>query len=368
MKKALFITTISIKKINSGGKVYTKSIIDLCKNNGYEVDLIHFSSINNPEESTNYVFHRLNIFDFLNLRPVPHLNYYYRKKMLRLINYLLDKNNYELLVFDHLQMGQYINMINKKYIEKSILILHNVESELVKTTFKNRLIKPIMKLYSKIYLKLEMNIINSFDRIYAISSDDIRFYNSNGIRKKIKQLITLRNVEKSKTNLNFVNQNDLNLLFIGNYNWYPNVEAALFLINFLKIFPVISNKNVVLNLVGINLPNFLINLCKQNQNCNYLGFVENLEDVYKNNDLFINAIFSGSGVNIKLIESIEYGIPVISTEFGMRGLDFLKDISKFFFSDSDLVTVINDLLSTKSRVKYVNLQYEMLRKHSLINI
>ncbi|MBU0648046.1 glycosyltransferase, partial [Patescibacteria group bacterium] len=47
-------------------------------------------------------------------------------------------------------------------------------------------------------------------------------------------------------------------------------------------------------------------------------------EVYRQAALAINPMFSGSGTNVKVIEYAGVGLPVVSTEFGMRGLDPLK--------------------------------------------
>ena len=44
----------------------------------------------------------------------------------------------------------------------------------------------------------------------------------------------------------------------------------------------------------------------------------------KTSDYAINPMFSGAGTNLKILEYFAAGLPVITTEFGTRGLDNTK--------------------------------------------
>jgi len=50
------------------------------------------------------------------------------------------------------------------------------------------------------------------------------------------------------------------------------------------------------------------------------GFVERLSDVWADNHISVCPIDQGSGVNVKLVESLVNGMPVLTTTFGLRGL------------------------------------------------
>lgn len=55
----------------------------------------------------------------------------------------------------------------------------------------------------------------------------------------------------------------------------------------------------------------------------FFGEVGDLEDLYSANRVFINPVFSGSGVNMKVGPPASRGIPVVTTSTGSRGLDHL---------------------------------------------
>lgn len=55
----------------------------------------------------------------------------------------------------------------------------------------------------------------------------------------------------------------------------------------------------------------------------FRGEVAHPDEVYRRTRVFINPIFSGSGVNMKLGGPAQRGIPIVTTSFGVRGLDSL---------------------------------------------
>jgi len=52
-----------------------------------------------------------------------------------------------------------------------------------------------------------------------------------------------------------------------------------------------------------------------------LGFIDNLEDFYHSIDLIINPLVLGTGLKIKTIEALAYGVPIISTDIGFEGIE-----------------------------------------------
>lgn len=60
-------------------------------------------------------------------------------------------------------------------------------------------------------------------------------------------------------------------------------------------------------------------------NVHLAGFVDDLNAYLSAGDVYLNPIVSGSGTNIKLFDYFAREKPVVSTPFGMRGLDFADD-------------------------------------------
>ncbi len=111
--------------------------------------------------------------------------------------------------------------------------------------------------------------------------------------------------------------NRLTAFFIG-ANYPPNIEAVNYIVNHLankcpQIDFFIAG-GCCLPFSNLDLPNVML-----------LGKVNNRKklDLFATVDIAVNPIISGAGVNIKTLEFLSAGIPLFSTEFGVRGLELL---------------------------------------------
>src|SRR3990167_8000677 len=116
--------------------------------------------------------------------------------------------------------------------------------------------------------------------------------------------------------------NQPKLLFMGNFYWLQNVEAAEYLIN--KIFPQIKKQvpDISLIIAGQNTTN-KIKIEKTNQ----IAIINIAPDdtatvkkLYSEATLFVSPIFGPGGTRLKILAAMASGLPVISTLIGIEGL------------------------------------------------
>jgi glycosyltransferase involved in cell wall biosynthesis len=126
------------------------------------------------------------------------------------------------------------------------------------------------------------------------------------------------------------------LLFLGSYNYKPNIDAAEFLIR--KIWPLIHREspNATLIVAG-SPPDKIPSYSSGMPGVRFTGFVEDLDDLYRQSRVVCAPILSGSGTRVKIIEAAAYGKPIVSTRIGAEGIEmnngneiFLRDNPKAF--------------------------------------
>ena len=113
------------------------------------------------------------------------------------------------------------------------------------------------------------------------------------------------------------------LLFVGNFYWLQNVEAAKYLLQ--QIFPLLikSIPNATLTIAGQNVIQKLgkcqnkyikiINISVDNQ--------ELVKKLYKQSTVFIAPIFGPGGTRLKILAAMAAGLPVVATRTGLAGLE-----------------------------------------------
>jgi glycosyltransferase involved in cell wall biosynthesis len=122
------------------------------------------------------------------------------------------------------------------------------------------------------------------------------------------------------TSSHLINAKYPSVLFVANFAYEPNVDAALF---FSKIiFPLILKDvpNARLYLVG-NAPPQEIKALIVNKQIVVTGFVNSLSPYYKAADIVICPLRIGGGIKVKILEALNAGKAIVSTSVGAQGLD-----------------------------------------------
>jgi glycosyltransferase involved in cell wall biosynthesis len=124
------------------------------------------------------------------------------------------------------------------------------------------------------------------------------------------------------------------IIFIGSWH-QPNIDAVKFIINAAKKLP--KYKFIVLGSVGNY---FINNKVYYPENLGFAGIIDDSEkQLYLSSaDLAINPMASGSGTNLKMLDYMAAGVPVLSTFVGARGLRLVNERNS---TNSDFIELAN---------------------------
>ena len=108
------------------------------------------------------------------------------------------------------------------------------------------------------------------------------------------------------------------ILFVGNFKWLQNREAAKELIH--NIWPLIQQQipAAQLLIVGHDPSPDILKLKSKN-----VQIAESMKDIrvaYRQSDVLLAPIFGPGGTRYKILESMATGLPVITTPQGIEGL------------------------------------------------
>lgn len=116
-----------------------------------------------------------------------------------------------------------------------------------------------------------------------------------------------------------------NLLAISYWKWKPNLDGLDW---FLKnVWPELVKKqpSITFDIIGEGLSEKF----KQEFNdprINFLGFVDSLESYRQSATIFVAPLFSGSGMKLKIVEALAYGLPIITTKIGAEGISIENEM------------------------------------------
>ncbi|RLD22235.1 MAG: hypothetical protein DRI69_01735 [Bacteroidetes bacterium] len=101
------------------------------------------------------------------------------------------------------------------------------------------------------------------------------------------------------------------VLFVGNMGYLPNVEAAEFLVK--HVMPVVwqQHPQATVCLAGARPSRRVRQLACQN--VHVTGWVDDIRDSYAQSDIFVAPMFSGMGLQNKILEAMAMAMPCVTT-------------------------------------------------------
>jgi glycosyltransferase involved in cell wall biosynthesis len=317
---------------------YSQFSKDLCKKWGVNVR-IHFLPIKNEPQKTFFEEY---------IRPIYSYKFHgiFSPASDEVLRNGIDKliNNETRLIVAH-RLNSFFPIFGLHTTVPVILDLDDIEH---KKLFRDLNQMPFW--WSKLFLYLqifsvlvgERRSINRSVTTFICSNGDLNYLSWIASRKKIQILPNSINLPDNISSRNKENV----ILFVGSYSYNPNIDAAEILIK--NIFPKVKQKisNCELWLVGNKIER-LIHYNDPTPGVKYLGFIDDLKQVYNDASIVCCPIRSGGGTRIKILEAAAFGLPVVSTSIGAEGLDFVNGFDIVIAdSDDDLVASCINLLES----------------------
>lgn len=235
------------------------------------------------------------------------------------------------IVVDHYEMFQYVP---KDFVGKVIFHSHNAEfmlwermSDLESNIFK----KAILKAESFRVKKLEKSIIDRSDIIFA-SPYDISVYKEIGIQSlNYATTYHLGNDDLLEKKAIQFEETEKSLVFVGTLSWEPNVQGLIWFMD--EVFPRLKHlqPEAKVYIVGGKIDQRLLDH-KNHKDIVFTGFVDDLEGIYQKARISVIPLRFGSGMKVKVLESMYRGIPMVSTSIGVEGIE-LMDGENVFVED-----------------------------------
>lgn len=156
----------------------------------------------------------------------------------------------------------------------------------------------------------EIERIKYFDEVFCISNDERIFYEKITRREMhfLPHLLPndLKKVEKR------VSERKWDVFFIGFDNPF-NVEGLNWFLD--EVYPLL-NKNIKILLVGSATKKIKLKY----SNVDIIPFAPDLDEIFEDVKISICPMFRGTGMKVKVVESMAKGLPIVCNERGVDGL------------------------------------------------
>ena len=139
------------------------------------------------------------------------------------------------------------------------------------------------------------------------------------------------------------------LVFVGNYTYPPNLDAADYLAH--QIAPILAKSlpRALIYLVG---PPPAAGFGDLPPNVKAVGYVEDVREYYSAADIFTSPLRLGAGVKNKILEAAAMECPIVATSVSMEGLAFIEGLHyRQAETPSDFVDGIREVLADDGIVR-----------------
>ena len=264
---------------------------------------------------------------------------------------LMHKHRPDVVVVDGLFGLAYAEIIKNAFDVPLVYRSHNVEHRIwedLADKEKNPFKKTTLAILADRLRREEYDMMRFTDGVFFISSDDEAWFLESGFRKPHEVLFPwFEKVFFERTFPTPSLDGGLKLFHIGAMDWAPNVEAVTRFAD--KVWPKIREAygdKVTFHAAGRHMPDSLLQ--KKVEGIRFSGAVPDFMGFAAQHHLMTVPLLSGSGIRMKIAEAMVSGIPVITTEAGIRGIPAKKN-TDYLQADSpkDWVKRIGDILSGK---------------------
>jgi glycosyltransferase involved in cell wall biosynthesis len=322
--KILYLTTVLPSKKTTGGEIASQSFIDALQDNGHKILVLGyqrpgsiFKAKNNqiPIAQRHIETEKSRLYPMLwmSLGLLKNLPYssakYYSQKYINQLKTILKQENFDIFIIDHAQMGWLVPFVNNK--AKIIFIAHNIEHEIYLAQLKNSQSQISQHIYQRetdLIKDMEDNLAKITTQVWTFTEDDASYFlNLNKATKSFHLPSSLKISSHQPTIKNF----DIGI--IGSWTWKAN---KLGLNWFLEKVYLHLPTNLSIHIAGLGAEW----LRGKYPNINYCGFVPSVQTFMAQAKVLAIPSISGGGVQIKTLDAIASGSPLVATPTALRGI------------------------------------------------
>ncbi|MBL8005873.1 MAG: glycosyltransferase [Candidatus Kapabacteria bacterium] len=246
---------------------------------------------------------------------------------------VMIEENIQIIHVDHSAMMPLALELQAKFPCKIGYRLHNIEwllwhryaESIPEREFKRRFLFNQAKLLKK----AEKSFIEKADILFPISTVDLQHANELSHAKKAVVVSAGVMIDYWKTSKKIVKKPTI--VLATTYDWIPNRDGLEWFLK--EVFPLIVTKipTIQFQLIGKNAEKH----CTSTQNIEVIGYVDDVRSYIQSASVSICPLFVGSGIRIKILESLAAGTVVVSTSVGAEGIEATEQDGLFVTDEAN---------------------------------
>ncbi len=163
--------------------------------------------------------------------------------------------------------------------------------------------------------------------------------------------------------------NNRDIIYYGAMNRVENSSSALWFVD--NVMPNLNDCKIRFIVIGNKPPKELLD--RQNEKVVVTGFVDDPATLFENSMCLVAPLLLGAGVKVKIIEALSAGIPVLTNDIGIEGIDARDGIEYFrCVTAKDYETIIRKMINgeidlsqiTKNAIEMIERSYDLKKSFS----
>lgn len=237
--------------------------------------------------------------------------YFYDKNIKKQINDIIDSEKPDHIYTQLARMAEYAR---HKKLPKTLDFMDAFSKGAERRAISsNNWVRPFWQLEARKMAEYEASIALDFDRLTIISEQDrdTLVLNNKTCVKIVPNGVDINYFKKTLPPQYPTPTEHFDIAFIGNLGYYPNVEAAKYLVK--RIFPLVLKElpNVKILLSGARPTHEILNL--RSKNVTVKGWIEDIREAYNQATILAAPLFNGSGQQNKILEAMAMEVPCVTT-------------------------------------------------------
>ena len=263
----------------------------------------------------------------------------YDKAIEEALSRTLKERHFDSIIAEYSMMGQYIEA-NRSLIPAdtgAIISVHECYTKAFELRAKKG--EDISEDTIKELFNYEFKMYDTADKILTLTREDADILINYAPNLKTKIRVVPHGVDtafytppKKKS----WERNTKNILYLGNFQHYPNVDAVNNFIRYCWDRILQEVPDATFYAIGFNPPQELLDLRTDNVIVQEGGDNDSVRRFYRNSDVFVAPIELGTGFRGKLLEAKACGLPVVATRLATFGMNPVNGQDMFVADDYDV--------------------------------
>lgn len=243
------------------------------------------------------------IDDIHKLAPLPGVRED-RQMILRAIKHILETGEFDAVLTPYFNRGWMIEHVDRKIVR--LIDTHDCQSQRTQSFLRHGLLPTFTMTPDEEGAKLDL-----YDIILAMSDED-----HGEFAQMTKRPIITAPFRLPNRPLYWANPQGNNLLFVAAKSPINDLTLVYLLDQVLPLVP----RQVVLHVVGnVTVPTKVPSNVRIKRHEN----VDDVSYIYGRIDIALNPVYAGGGVKTKTLEALSFGVPILTSDEGARGMRHL---------------------------------------------